>query len=121
MSRWGRPVVIWFATTFIKAVYYSVTISLGIDSGPTALVFTSIGVFSAAAAHVALVPAALVTERSLELMGAINGMRYHQDSSGNIRIGSADVIREAEWCGVPYSFGIVRALKRLLALCFDVC
>ena len=94
-EAWGLPISFCFALWFMQVIYYAMTISLGIDSGFTAFVLLTTAISGMIGAHLCLLPAAMATNQSIALMGAINGLRYTTDD-GNVKIANEAIITKAE-------------------------
>ena len=95
-ALWGVPISMCFVLAFTTAIYYSCTITLSIDSGPTAFVYLANGLGSLIGAHVYMLPAALATKKCVGLMGAINGLRWQHDEDGKVAIANDALIIQAE-------------------------
>ena len=73
-EHWGMPMILYFSISFVKALYYSLTIGLGIDDGFFAVFLLMYGVINLICAHLILLPAAMATDSCISLMGAVNNM-----------------------------------------------
>jgi hypothetical protein len=83
--------VLWF----IQVIYYAMTLSLGIDSGFVAYLMLSSALTALIGAHLCLLPAAMATNQSIALMGAINDLRYTTED-GNVKLANEAIITQAE-------------------------
>jgi hypothetical protein len=95
-EAWGLPISFCFVLWFIQVIYYAMTLSLGIDSGFFAYVFLFNAMAAMVGAHLCLLPAAMATNQSIALMGAINSLRYTTDEDGSVKMANEAIITQAE-------------------------
>ena len=118
----GGITAIYFAITFQAGVYYSLSVTFGIDAGSTGFIFmcertphpvpphppfegfqrnlkllaADAAIMQVIAAHVVLMPAAIASDMTVSLMNAINKLRYVTDEAGTVALASESTICEAE-------------------------
>ena len=95
-ADWGIAVTLAFGKNFVKALYYTLTMTLGIDTGILVNILIANGVVAVLCAHAVLLPAATATAKATKLMGAINRLRYTEDEAGNVRIASPELLQQSE-------------------------
>jgi len=85
-EEWGPGMAAFFVLQFMLALYYSLTVGLGIDGGTVGYLFYTMGLLSGINAHAALVPGGMATAGCVQLMGnqwhAVQPRLFRQDQNG---------------------------------------